>query len=202
MGCVTRSLVIIALVCLLVLLLLLGVSQVARSVAVAPVAVSVAVHPVSVASSSDVRGRPSLSAAFINRVLSFSHSPAAGLGQAMYADSLHFGIDDVFALAFFLHESSFGTTGVARVTHSLGNIICTPGWPRCVEGFRWYPSWAAGCLDWFRLLAVVYLPRGLFTVQQIVPVYAPASAGNDVVGYIAAVLTAVQTWRAGYWEAP
>jgi len=200
MGCVTRFLVMIALICLLALLLLLGEQQVTRLSVAAPAAVSVVVHPASAASSSDVRGRPSLSAAFINRVLSFYHSPAFGLGQAMSADSLHFGIDDVFALAFFLHESSFGTTGVARVTHSLGNIICTPGWPRCVEGFRWYASWAAGCLDWFRLIAAVYLPRGLVMVQQIVPVYAPSSDGNNVGGYIAAVLTAVQTWRAGRVE--
>jgi len=195
MGCVTRLLLLMALLGVLALCLLLGVSQVTRSVAVAPVVVSVGVHPVS--SSSDVRGRPSLSAAFINRVLVASHSPAAGLGQALYADSLRFHIDDVFALAFFLHESSFGTTGVAVVTHSLGNIICTPGWPRCVGRFRWYSSWAAGCLDWFRLLAAEYLPRGLVTVQTIVPVYAPSSDGNNVAGYIAAVMMAVRAWRAG-----
>ena len=195
MGCVTRLLLLMALLGVLALCLLLGVSQVTRSVAVAPAVVSVGVHPAS--SSSDVRGRPSLSASFINRVLAASHSPAAGLGQVLYADSLHFHIDDVFALAFFLHESSFGTTGVARVTHSLGNIICTPGWLRCVGRFRWYSSWAAGCLDWFRLLVVDYLPRGLVTVQTIVPVYAPSSDGNNVSAYIVAVMTAVRTWRAG-----
>ncbi|MGB8345015.1 MAG: hypothetical protein WCD86_09030, partial [Ktedonobacteraceae bacterium] len=61
-------------------------------------------------------------------------------------------------------------------------------------------SWAAGCLDWFRLLAAEYLLRGLVTVQAIVPVYAPSSDGNNVGGYIAAVLTAVRTWRAGRVE--
>ena len=197
MGCVTRLLLIMALLGVLALCLLLGVSQVMRSAAVAPVVVSVGVH--SASSSSDVRGRSSLSASFINRVLMASHSPAAGLGQAMVADSLRYHIDDVFALAFFLHESSFGTTGVARVTHSLGNSICTPGWPRCVGRFRWYATWAAGCLDWFRLIAVDYLPRGLVTLQTIVPVYAPSSDGNNVAGYIAAVMTAVRTWRAGRW---
>ena len=44
----------------------------------------------------------------------------------MYADSVRFGIDDVFALAFFFHESLFGRLGVAAVTHSVGNIVCTP----------------------------------------------------------------------------
>ena len=151
------------------------------------------------ASSSSVLGRPSLSAAFINRVLTDYHSPAVGLGQAMYTDSLRFGIDDVFALAFFSHESQFGRLGVAVVTHSLGNIICTAGYPSCVGSFRSYASWQAGCLDWFRLIASVYVPRGLTTVEQIVPVYAPASE-NDVSAYIVAVLAAVKAWRSGRVE--
>ena len=149
--------------------------------------------------SSSIVGRPSLSASFINRVLGVAHSPAVGLGQAMVAASLTYHIDDVYALAFFWHESQFGRLGVAVVTHSFGNIICTPGYPVCVGRFRWYASWQAGCLDWFRLLATEYLPRGLDTVERIVPVYAPASE-NDVSAYIAAVMTAVASWRSGRVE--
>src|SRR5690242_16447962 len=63
--------------------------------------------------SSSVIGGPSLSAAFVDRVLATYGSPAVGLGHALVADSQQFHIDDVYALAFFLHESSFGTTGVA-----------------------------------------------------------------------------------------
>ena len=148
------------------------------------------------ASTSSVIGGPSLSAAFIDRVLATYHSPAVGLGRALVADSQQFQIDDSYALAFFLHESSFGTTGVARVTRSLGNIICS-GYPTCFQGFRSYASWQAGAWDWFRLIRYEYLPRGLSTVQAIVPVYAPASDHNDVPAYIAAVLQAVTTWRAG-----
>ena len=87
-------------------------------------------------SASSVIGGPSLSASFIDRVLAMYGSPAVGLGAALVADSQRFHIDDVFALAFFLHESSFGTTGVARFTRSLGNIICS-GYPTCFQGFRW-----------------------------------------------------------------
>ena len=147
-------------------------------------------------SSTSVIGPPSLSAAFMNRVLAAYHSPAVGLGSALYADSQHFHIDAVYALAFFLEESTFGTTGVARVTRSLGNIICS-GYATCVQGFRAYPSWQVGAWDWFRLLASEYLPRGLRTVEAIVPVYAPASDGNRPPAYIATVLRAVSTWRAG-----
>lgn len=198
MGCFTRFLLILALLGVLALCLLLGMSHMTRMNAAAPAAVSaVSVHPAPVSSSSEVRGRPSLSASFINRVLALYHSPATGLGQAMYADSLRFHIDDAYALAFFMHESLFGTTGVARFTHSVGNIICTAGWPVCVGRFRLYATWAAGCLDWFRLLATEYVPRGLSTLSAIVPVYAPSSDGNNVAGYIAAVIVAVRAFRAG-----
>ena len=146
--------------------------------------------------SSSVIGGPSLSVSFIDRVLATYRSPAVGLGSALVADSEQFHIDDAYALAFFLHESSFGTTGVARVTRSLGNIICS-GYPTCFQGFRLYASWQVGAWDWFRLLTYEYLPRGLSTVQAIVPVYAPASDHNDVSGYIAAVVQAVAAWRAG-----
>jgi hypothetical protein len=161
-------------------------------------------HPMTVmvfpsSSASSVIGGPSLSAAFVDRVLATYGSPAVGLGRALVADSLRFHIDDVYALAFFLHESSFGTAGVARVTRSLGNIICS-GYGTCFQGFRLYSSWQVGAWDWFRLLASEYLPRGLSTVQTIVPVYAPSSDGNNPDSYIVAVLHAVATWRAGRVE--
>ena len=159
----------------------------------------VSAAPDPAASSSSVIGRPSLSASFINHVLTVYHSPATGLGQAMYADSLHAGIDDVFALAFFFHESQFGRLGIAAVTHSLGNIVCTLGYPSCIGRFRSYASWKAGCLDWFHLITSLYVPRGLTTVERIVPIYAPASE-NDVSAYIAAVMAAVTTWRSGRVE--
>ena len=151
------------------------------------------------ASASGVIGSPSLSAAFVDQVLSVYHSPAVGLGRALYADSLHFGIDDVYALAFFWHESTFGRYGTAAVTHSLGNIVCTVGYPSCVGRFRAYASWQAGAWDWFDLLATQYLPHGLTTLERIVPTYAPASE-NNVAAYIQAVKAAVATWRVGQVE--
>src|SRR5712691_7372910 len=156
-------------------------------------------HPVTVIPlvfSSSVIGGPSLQAAFVDRVLATYGSPAVGLGRALVADSLRFHIDDVYALAFFLHESTFGTTGVARFTRSLGNIICS-GYPTCFAGFRSYASWQVGAWDWFRLIKEEYLPRGLSTVQAIIPVYAPASDGNNPDSYIAAVLRAAAIWHAG-----
>jgi hypothetical protein len=153
--------------------------------------------------SSSVLGRPSLSASFVNRVLAAYHSPAVGTGQALYDLSLRYGIADEYALAFFLHESSFGTTGVARVTRSLGNIRCSWGYS-CINGYRAYSTWQAGYEDWFKLIKYGYLTGQVsrkcpcVTIQQIIPVYAPAADHNDEGAYIAAVLSAVAAWRTGH----
>ena len=145
----------------------------------------------------DVRGTPTLAVDFVNRVLAAAHSPTQGTGQALYDLSKQYGIDDAYALAFFQHESQFGTTGIARLTHSLGNIRCTAGY-QCIGGFRTYASWAQGYQDWYKLIRTLYINEWhLSTVEQIVPVYAPAADHNNVAGYITAVLTAVAAWRAG-----
>ncbi len=149
-----------------------------------------------VGSSSSILGRPSLSVAFVNRVLLAYHSPAAGLGSVLYQDSVTYGIDDAYPLAFFLHESSMGNIGVASATHSLGNIRCTAGWS-CYGGYRYYATWAAGFLDWFHLMVYEYVPRHLSTVPSIIPVYAPSADHNDEHAYITAVLSAVSSWRTG-----
>ena len=144
-----------------------------------------------------VIGKPSLSASFVNRVLAQTHSPAAGTGQTLYALSVTSSIDDAYALAFFQHESDFGTTGIARITHSLGNIRCSPGYV-CLDGYRSYTTWQAGYADWYALIRTLYIEQWhLSTVPQIVPVYAPASDGNDVTAYITAIEHDVTTWRAG-----
>ena len=51
-----------------------------------------------------VLGAPTVSAAFINRVLSAYGSPAVGTGQQLYDLGVESGIDPVYALAFFLQE--------------------------------------------------------------------------------------------------
>jgi len=148
----------------------------------------------SAARANSVEGKPTLSAAFVDKVLAAASSKAAGTGQALYDLSVKYGIDDAYALAFFEHESTFGTGGVARATLSLGNIRCSEGY-QCIEGYRAYSSWVQGYADWYRLIRTLYIGEWhLSTVEQIVPKYAPSSE-NDVAGYIAAVEKAVSTWR-------
>lgn len=149
-------------------------------------------------SPSSVEGSPSLSVSFIDEVLAHYGSPAVGLGATLYADSRSTGIDDVYALAFFMHESSFGLRGVAQHTHSLGNIICA-GYPTCFGRFRSYAKWAYGATDWYWLIAHEYIAHGLTTVEQIIPVYAP-SGENNVSAYIQAVNTSVASFRSGSLE--
>ncbi|MEO8954679.1 MAG: hypothetical protein ABI396_14000 [Ktedonobacteraceae bacterium] len=149
------------------------------------------------ASSYSVLGPPTVSAAFINQVLASNHSPAAGKGQALFDDGVNYGIDPVFALAFFMHESSFGTTGIAQYTLSLGNERCIAGFP-CYNGFTVFPTWEAGFIGWYSLIRNLYVGTWhLSTVEEIIPTYAPSSDHNNVAGYINAVDNAVDTWRSG-----
>src|SRR5205807_3266610 len=83
----------------------------------------------------EMMGPPTISAALITRVLEASHSPAMGKGQALYDLGVKYGIDPVYALAFFWHESHFGTTGEARITRSLGNERCVADRP-CIDRNR------------------------------------------------------------------
>ncbi len=142
-----------------------------------------------------LQGAPSLSAAFIERVFKQAHSPAQGTGQDLYTLSQAYGIDDAYALAFFKEESQFGTTGVARLTKSLGNIRCTAGYT-CRYGYRSYADYPSGYADWYQLIVNVYLHQWhLRMVQQIVPRYAPATDGNDPAAYSVAILQSVAMWR-------
>ena len=145
------------------------------------------------ASGDSIQGGPSLSGDYINRVLQSANSPANGTGQALHDLSTQYNIDDAYALAVFMHESSYGKYGAANEDHALGNIVCA-GYPTCNGRFRSYPTWADGYADFYQLLTREYIPRGLTTVETITPVYAPASE-NDPNGYIASVRQIMAVYR-------
>lgn len=144
-----------------------------------------------------VVARPSIQVNFINLVLSAYHSPAAGNGQALYDLGVQYGIDPAFALAFFMHESSFGTQGEATKSLSLGNLRCIPHY-RCEDNFAQFDSWEDGFQAWYQLIRNLYVGEwGLLTVDQIIPRYAPQADHNDEAGYIAALKHAIDTWHSG-----
>jgi hypothetical protein len=160
--------------------------------------------PISIPTSTgpySVLGKPTITADFINRVLASYGSPAAGLGQQMYNLGVQYGIDPVYALAFFMHESLFGTTGEARVTMSLGNLRCIPTRP-CIDqnrgGYAQMNNWTDGFEQWFKLIRNLYVAQwGRVTVDQIIPKYAPNSDGNNEAEYIATLKREVDVWHAG-----
>jgi hypothetical protein len=148
-----------------------------------------------------VLGKPTISADFINQVLASYNSPAAGKGQALYDLGVKYGIDPVFALAFFMHESLFGTTGEARATLSLGNLRCIPTRP-CIDqnrgGYTQMYSWVDGFEQFYKLIRNLYVAQwGRVTVDQIIPKYAPNSDGNNEQEYIATLKHEIDTWHAG-----
>ncbi len=144
-----------------------------------------------------VISKPTITADFINRVLAAYNSPAVGKGQELYDLGVKYGIDPAFALAFFMHESTFGTAGMARTTLSLGNLRCIPSVP-CNNGYAQFSSWEQGFEAWYKLIRNLYVAQwGLVTVDQIIPVYAPSSDHNNVNGYIAALKHSIDTWHAG-----
>ena len=148
-----------------------------------------------------VLGKPTISASFINQVLASYHSPAAGKGQTLYDLGVKYGIDPVFALAFFMHESLFGTTGEARATLSLGNSRCIPTRP-CIDqnrgGYAQMYSWEDGFEQFYKLIRNLYVAQwGRVTVDQIIPKYAPNSDGNNEQAYIATLKHEIDTWHAG-----
>jgi hypothetical protein len=146
--------------------------------------------------SDSIVGTPTITADFIDTVLVNAKSPAQGLGPTLYSLGVQYGINPAVALAFFHHESSYGTQGVAPHTHSIGNIKCTPGW-QCLDGFRYYPTWAAGAADWYKVIHDVYLSAGRDTVAKIIPVYAPSRDDNNEGLYIQAVQSDVAHWKQG-----
>ncbi len=148
-----------------------------------------------------VLGKPTISADFINQVLASYNSPTAGMGQTLYDLGVKYGMDPVYPLAFFMHESLFGTTGEARATLSLGNSRCIPD-RSCIDqdrgGYAKMNSWQDGFEQWYKLIRNLYIAQwGRVTVDQIIPKYAPNSDGNNETSYIALLKHEIDTWRAG-----
>lgn len=157
--------------------------------------------PITASGPYSVLGKPTISADFINRVLAAYNSPAAGKGQALYDLGVKYGIDPAFALAFFMHESTFGTAGEAQTTKSLGNLRCYPG-ATCVDqdrgGYASYPTWEAGFEAWYQLIRNYYVAQlGKTTVDQIIPTYAPPSDNNNDSAYINSLKQSISDFRAG-----
>jgi hypothetical protein len=140
---------------------------------------------------------PSISVAVIRAELERWHSP---LLQATWADGKDaaqyiwdagrvLNVDPAVVMAFFWHESQYGTRGMARLTDSVGNIRPLDGQPE-LNGYRFYRSWEEGVDDTYRLLRR-YARHGAPDVDSAVPVWAPSTDNNDVAAYVEDVRAAM-----------
>lgn len=145
------------------------------------------------------RSSPRISQQQFVRVLARAASPCAPIGVECYAIITSYGLDPAVALGFFGHESTFGTRGVAVETLNWGNVR-TAFKPERAAGthprnFAIFRTWQDGLRDWCERINERYInQRGLDTVDQAVPVYAPSSDGNNVQRYIERVTQLVNDW--------
>jgi len=149
--------------------------------------------------STPITGAPSIPPDTINKLLcKYGNSQVCGTGQALYQDGQTYNIDPAFALAFFWHESNFGTKGEAVNSKSLGNLRCIDQEASCTDSYAWFNSWEDGYNAWYSLISNLYIKQwGLSTVNQIIPKYAPSSDHNNEQAYIGNVCSLVNTWRSG-----
>lgn len=147
------------------------------------------------------RSQPRISAAQFIRVLERYKSPCAPIGQECYDIIVNSSLDPAVSLAFFGHESTFGTRGITVETRNWGNVRA-PFKPERASGhhpknFAIYPNWQIGLVDWCDRINVRYIQeRGLDTVEKAVPIYAPSFDGNVPQVYIDHVNKLVSDWMA------
>jgi hypothetical protein len=136
--------------------------------------------------------------------LRMNGSPAAAEASTMYLVLTSLDVRPAPFLAFFRHESRLGTTGICK-DYNLRN----PGNVRTPERlsapvveqvetprgqFVRYKTWYDGTADWaYRMTGPKYAGRGLTTVRQVLPIYAPARDDNDPEAYARAVLADIET---------
>lgn len=148
-----------------------------------------------------LRSAPRISQAQFNRVLENYKSPCAPFGAECYEIIAASGLDPAVALAFFGHESVFGTRGITTETKNWGNVRTPYKTERAIgkhpKNFAIYATWQDSLRDWCDRINERYIQqRGLDTVEKVVPVYAPSFDGNVPQTYIEHVNKLVAEWIA------
>jgi len=146
-----------------------------------------------------LRSAPRISAAQFKRVLEQYKSPVAPIAQECYDIVARSGLDPAVALAFFGHESVFGTRGISGEIKNWGNVRAPFKPERAVgkhpKNFAIYATWQDSLVDWCERINERYIKqRGLDTVEKAIPVYAPSFDGNVPQQYIEHVNTLVARW--------
>lgn len=144
---------------------------------------------------------PRITLATFAEVLHAAGSPAAGAAAHAYAACRSYGVDPAVLLAIFQHESGYGRAGVATADHSWGNERTAPGYIQGPNGFVRFPTWEAGADDAARLLRVygksaIRPGTDTSTVRKLPYVWAPAADHNKPAAYGAALVAAIDGYRA------
>lgn len=148
------------------------------------------------------RSPPRISQQQFQAVLTQHTSPCAAIAGECYAIVQASAVDPAVALAFFGHESVFGTRGIAVETRNWGNVRTAVDPSRTVGihphfYFVIFRTWQDSLIDWCERINVRYIEqRKLDTVEKAVPVYAPSLDGNIPQRYIDHVLRLVDRWIA------
>ena len=113
-------------------------------------------------------------------------------------------VSPLFCLGVFFVESKFGALGICNQYRTLspGNTRTSlNGKGRSVQTaqgvYQAYGTWTDGFDDLaLRLISpdYVYAQRGLKTIEQILPVYAPSGDGNSPAAYVNSVVTMMNGW--------
>jgi hypothetical protein len=153
-----------------------------------------------------IQAPPRISRAAFTQILSRAGSPAAPHGDELYAIIVGYGLDPAVALAFFQHESQFCTVGrCARAELRNWGMLRRPirasRGAGSGEGFARYASFQDGLRDWCELM-LGYIGRGMETVEEAIPRYAPQSDGNVPTAYISAIRRQVAAWSGAVGDDP
>jgi hypothetical protein len=134
------------------------------------------------------------------KVLAYYRSPVLSDAGDLYATIVNDGLDPAVALAFFVRESGAGTAvGYCNGENSLNNKNWgnVRGEEDGACGFQRFPTWKAGLDAWCRLMIKYYVNKGLNHMEDAIPVYAPASDGNNPAEYVREMYSFVLKWQ-GY----
>jgi murein DD-endopeptidase MepM/ murein hydrolase activator NlpD len=138
---------------------------------------------------------PSITVEGIEIILARYHSPAQGLGPVFYQLGVQYGIDPVYALAFFAHESHAGTRGLAPTLHSIGMLRAAPGAPQ-PQGYRAYETWEAGIQDWYQTMRTEYVgDQGLTQAAAIASRYGGPDDPQDLASFAGNIQRLVDSWN-------
>ncbi len=150
--------------------------------------------------------RPSCSFAAFSQFLMSRNAPIEPIVmQRVYMMCEWLDIDPAFLVALWWHEQGglgtyIGDTPLGNLSFNPLNIKAYGRWPIAYKPgtmvqFNRYESWQLGLLQSLLHLKQFYGARGLLTVEDIIPVFAPETDHNLPSAYIAAVTAIITALR-------